>query len=254
MKKTKKAVKTGLKSKKSSAAKPKKAVKKLSSTWNVSLEELLEAGCHFGHAVSKIHPRMRKYIYTARQGVHIFDLVKTRRSLIAAAKFLSDLIKGGGKVVFVGTKRQAAPIIGSRVKGTGMFYIKKRWIGGLLTNWSEVKKNLEKLSQLEEELKQERRGRTKYEQLLLKREYSRLKELYGGISGLTDIPQALFIVDIKAEKTAVSEAKKMGIPVVAIVDSNSDPQGIDYVIPANDDAKGSIDYIVSKIIEAIKKK
>jgi len=226
--------------------------KEKSANIDISLEELLEAGCHFGHAVSKIHPQMREYVYMARQGVHIFDLVKTRQCLIDAAQFLADLIRVGGKVIFVGTKRQAAPIIEKKVKKTGMFYIKKRWIGGLLTNWLEVKKNLEKLIGLKKEIDKGRGGRTKYEQILLKREYSRLEGFYGGISSLTDIPQALFIVDVKREKTAISEAKKMGIPVVAIVDTNNDPSGIDYVIPANDDAKGSIDYIVGKIVEVIK--
>jgi len=229
-------------------------VKEKSANINISLEELLEAGCHFGHAVSKIHPQMREYVYMARQGVHIFDLVKTRQCLIAAAQFLTDLTKKGGKIIFVGTKRQAAPIIEKKVKGTGMFYIKKRWVGGLLTNWPEVKKNLEKLINLKKEINRGRGKRTKYEHILLKREYNRLEEFYGGISGLTGIPQALFIVDVKREKTAVSEAKKMGIPVVAIVDTNNNPSGVDYVIPANDDAKGSIDYIVGKIVEAIKGK
>ena len=116
--------------------------KKKSVNIDISLEELLEAGCHFGHTVSKIHPQMREYVYMARQGIHIFDLVKTRQRLITAAQFLADLVKEGGKVIFVGTKRQAAPIIEKKVKETDMFYIKKRWIGGLLTNWSEVKKNL----------------------------------------------------------------------------------------------------------------
>ena len=202
---------------------------------DISLEELLEAGCHFGHSVSKIHPQMREYVYMARQGVHIFDLVK-----------------GGGKVIFVGTKRQAAPIIEKKVKGTGMFYIRKHWVGGLLTNWSEVKKNLEKLIDLRGEVSRERKGRTKYEQALLKRECSRLEELYGGIDGLTDIPQALFVVDVKRKKTAILEAEKMGIPVVAIVDTNSNPSGVDYIIPANDDAKGSISYIIGKIVEVIR--
>jgi len=226
--------------------------KEKSVSIDISLEELLEAGCHFGHSVSKIHPQMREYVYMARQGVHIFDLVKTRQCLITAAQFLADLVKAGGKVVFVGTKRQAAPIIEKKVKKTGMFYIRKRWIGGLLTNWSEVKKNLEKLIGLKKEIDKGREGRTKYEQVLLKREYSRLEGFYGGISGLTDIPQALFVVDVKREKTAIAEAKKMGVSVVAIVDTNNNPSGIDYVIPANDDAKGSIDYIVGKIVEVIK--
>jgi len=226
--------------------------KKKSVNIDISLEELLEAGCHFGHTVSKIHPQMREYVYMARQGIHIFDLVKTRQRLITAAQFLADLVKEGGKVIFVGTKRQAAPIIEKKVKETDMFYIKKRWIGGLLTNWSEVKKNLGKMADLKEQIDKGREGRTKYEQVLLKREYIRLEGFYGGISSLTDIPQALFIVDVKREKTAISEARKMGIPVVAIVDTNSDPSGIDYVIPANDDAKGSIDCIVGKIVEVIK--
>jgi len=219
---------------------------------DISLEELLEAGCHFGHSVSKIHPQMREYVYMARQGVHIFDLVKTRQCLINAIHFLADLVKGGGKVIFVGTKRQAAPIIEKKVKGTGMFYIRKHWVGGLLTNWSEVKKNLEKIIDLRGEVSRERKGRTKYEQALLKRECSRLEELYGGIDGLTDIPQALFVVDVKREKTAILEAEKMGIPVVAIVDTNSNPSGVDYIIPANDDAKGSISYIIGKIVEVIR--
>lgn len=235
--------------------KTKASISKASSFIDVPLEELLEAGCHFGHSASKINPNMKPYVYMTRNGVNIIDLVKTQKKLIIAARFLGDLVAQGGQVVLVGTKRQAVPVIKKRAKEAGLFYIKKRWIGGLLTNWEEVRKNLLRLAKIEKDLQQKnRRGRTKYEQVLLERDYQRLESVYGGIVNLKEIPQAFFIVDVKQEKTAVSEIKKMGVPIVAIVDTNGNPAGIDYMIPANDDARGSIDYILSKIVEAIKNK
>ena len=220
---------------------------------DISLEGLLQAGCHFGHSVSKVNPRMQEYIFTVREGTHIFDLIKTKVQLEEAIDYLVDSVKNEGKIIFLGTKRQAAEAIKKAAQATGMFYVNARWIGGLLTNWLEVKKNLVRLEELNNKLLEKNPDLTKYEISVLKREQRRLQDLYGGLVCLEGLPDKLFIVDPKKEQTAVREAKRMGIGVVAIVDTNADPENIDRVIPANDDAQASIEYLLDQIVKSLKK-
>jgi len=234
--------------------KKKKIKKKPTVKVNIPLEELLGAGCHFGHSVSKVNPRMQDYIFTSRKGIHIFDLVKTKEHLMEAGKFLAELVSKGGKIIFVGSKRQASEAIKKTAQEINMFYVSNRWVGGLLTNWSQIEKNLKKMVDLREELDKNEKEKSKFELNILKRELRHLEDLYGGIVGLKDLPQALFAVDVKRERTAIAEAKQLGIPVVAIVDTNGDPRDIDYVIPANDDAQGSVEYLLNKIGVMISKK
>ncbi len=229
--------------------KPKKVINSL----DISLEELLGAGCHFGHLVSKVNPKMQEYIFAVREGVHIFDLVKTKNQLEEAINFLAEIVASGGKIIFLGTKRQAAEAVKEAAIKMGMFYVNTRWIGGLLTNWPEVKKNLTRLEELKQRLAEKETSLTKYEISVLKREQRRLEDLYGGLIGLEELPQNLFIVDPKKERTAVREAKIMGIKVAGIADTNADPDDIDYIIPANDDAKASVEFIFSKITAGVKK-
>ncbi|TSC53887.1 MAG: small subunit ribosomal protein S2 [Microgenomates group bacterium LiPW_16] len=217
----------------------------------ISLKELLEAGCHFGHQVPRWNPRARSFIYTARDGVHIIDLAKTKEGLEAAAAFVKELAKSGGTIIFVGTKRQARGIVYQEARKSGAFYLVTRWLGGLLTNWEQIKKNLEKLDKLRREKKGETWEKfTKKEQQILEKELNKLEKLYGGIADLADLPQALFLVDIRKEEAAVREAIKTGVKTLGIVDTNANPDLIDYPIPANDDAIGSIKLIVSYIAQA----
>ena len=219
---------------------------------DVSLEELLEAGCHFGHRTTRWHPKMKPYIFTARDGIHIFDLAQTREGLLKAASFISQTIKKGGKVLFVGTKRQAKEQIVKTAKKLGQPYVDNRWLGGTITNWDQMKKRIDKLHKMRKEREEgEYKKFTKKERLLLDREISRLESLFGGISELEKVPDAIFLVDTKNEKTAVREAARKEIPMVAICDTNSDPTNIEYVIPANDDAQKSIELILKKIEEAV---
>ncbi len=219
----------------------------------ISLKDLLEAGCHFGHQSRRWHPKMQPYLYGAREGVHIFDLVKTKEGLEAAATFARDTAAKGGKIVFVGSKRQAKDIIIEEAKGAGMPYVAERWLGGIMTNWEQIKKSVDKLKDLKtKKAIGEFKKYTKKENLLIDREIVKLERFVGGLVDLTQLPEALFIVDIKKEAAAVAEALQKEIPTIAIVDSNCDPTPIDFVIPANDDATGSIKFIVQTIAQAIK--
>lgn len=218
---------------------------------DVSLKALLEAGCHFGHKVDRWHPKAAAFIYQERDGIHVIDLAKTRSGLLKAAEYLKNLVATGGTVLFMGTKRQAVAIITEEAGRVGASFMKKRWIGGFLTNWEQVHKNLEKIRRLTEEEKTNAwKKYPKHERVKLSRYLDKIEELYGGVVNLTDKPQALVVVDIKREMVAVREAQRMGIPIVAIVDTNSDPTGIDFVVPANDDAVGSIKYLVHYLAEA----
>lgn len=219
----------------------------------VSLKDLLEAGAHFGHQARRWNPKMKDYLFGVRDGIHIFDLAKTKEGLEEAAKFVKTTAAEGGKIVFVGTKRQAGAIIKEEAKKAGMPFVDQRWLGGTVTNWGEIKKRIDKLLEMKEKKeKGEYKKYTKKEQLLIDREIAKLERKLGGLVGLEDLPEAIFVVDTKKEKAAVREAKRKGIPVVAVVDSNSDPDLVDYVIPANDDAVGAIKMIVSVIGEAAK--
>lgn len=219
----------------------------------ITLKELLEAGCHFGHQTRRWNPKMKLYLYDVRDRVHIFDLVKTKEGLEEAMKAGRKAAAEGKRIVFVGTKRQAQAIIEEEAKKAGVPYVSERWIGGTITNWEQIKKSIERLIKMTETRKKgEYKKYTKKEQLLLNREIARLEKFYGGLVGLEKAPEILFIVDVKKEEVAVKEARKKEVPVIAIVDSNSDPDGADWVIPANDDAVGSIKFITEKIAEAVK--
>lgn len=218
----------------------------------VSLEDLLEAGCHFGHQSRRWHPKMAPFIWTVRDGVHIFDLAKTKAGLEKTAVFAQATAAKKGKIVFVGTKRQASGIIKEEAKRCRMPYINQRWLGGLITNWQQVKKSIEKLIEMKQKKKTGEYDKyTKKEQLLLDREIARLEKFFGGLVNLKELPAAIFVVDCKKEEAAVKEAKMKKIKIIGIVDTNTNPTGIDYIIPANDDAVGSIKLITSKIAEAI---
>jgi len=218
-----------------------------------SLKDLLEAGAHFGHQAARWNPKMKPYLYTVRDGVHVFDLAKTKEGLDKACEYVRKLTAEGEKIVFVGTKRQAEAIVKEEAKKAGVPYVSERWLGGTITNWEQIKKSIEKLTEMiEKREKGEYKKYTKKEQLLLDREIARLEKFFGGLVSLKELPAAIFVVDTKKEVTAVKEAEQKGITVVAIVDSNSDPDLVDYVIPANDDAVGAVKLIVGAIAEAAK--
>ncbi|MBU4309995.1 30S ribosomal protein S2 [bacterium] len=218
----------------------------------VSMKELLEAGMHFGHQTKRWNPRMKDYIFGARNGIHIIDLAKTLRKLGEAYKFVTGLAKEGGSFLFVGTKRQAKDAILSQTKRCGMYYVTERWLGGTLTNFQTIKKNIEHLKRLEA---QEKEGGfsslTKKEALKKSRERVKLERTLGGIKGMDGLPSALILIDVYKERIALREANKIKIPVVALVDTNCDPTGVDYIIPGNDDAIRSITLICTKMADAI---
>lgn len=219
----------------------------------VPLEELLEAGCHFGHQSRRWHPKMSPYIWGERTGVHIFDLEKTQKALSEACEFIKKLSAEGKNIVFVGTKRQAADVLKEEAERIKTPFVAKRWLGGTITNWEQIKKSITELKELRQKKEAGELDRyTKKERVLFDRKISRLERIVGGIENLNGIPDALYIVDIKREISAVREARIAGIPVVAIVDSNCDPEGITRVIPANDDAVRSIKLITAKIADAVR--
>lgn len=217
----------------------------------VSLNDLLTAGSHFGHKAERWHPKAQEFIYTEKDGIHIIDLAKTKAGLDEAAQALRDMVAEGKEVLFVGTKRQAKAVVKDAATKAGAPYLTERWIGGFLTNWEGIKKNIDKINKLT--LDRESGGWKKFpkhEQSKLGRYLSRLNMVYQGVLKLNASPDALFIIDIRKESSAVAEGLRIGIPIFAIVDTNCDPTDIDYVIPANDDAVGSIQYITDVIAEA----
>lgn len=217
----------------------------------ITLQDLLEAGCHFGHKAERWHPKAADFIWTEKDGVHIVDLAKTKAGLEAGASFVRELGKSGGTILFVGTKRQAKGVVTDLAQKAGAAYLTQRWIGGFLTNWEGVHKNIQKINRLaEEQATNAWKKFPKHERTKLGHYLARLKVDYGGVLELNQLPDALFIVDVKKEATAVREAVRAGIPIVGIVDTNSDPTNIDYVIAANDDAVGSIEFIARVIAEA----
>ena len=230
---------------------------------NITLEELLEAGCHFGHQVTRGNPKARDFVFESRDGIQIIDLVKTKEGLELAGKFLKDFARDPlVNMVIVGTKRQSQEILKSEIERitkeingeSGFYYVTNKWIGGLLTNFSEVSKNFKKLKDLIHNLEtpSEQEGYTKKEIGGWAKEKEKLEILYGGVYKLTKKPDVLFIIDSKLESLAVNEAKKVKIPTVAIVDTNADPALVDYPIPANDDAAGSLELIIGYILESWK--
>ncbi len=218
----------------------------------VPLEDLLESGAHFGHQAKRWNPRMKQYIYSTRDGIHIFDLAKTAQGLQAACEYLKDLVSKGGRVVFVGTKRQAQAIIKEEALRCGAFFVSERWLGGAITNWEQVGKSVRKLSDMKQKREAgEYQKYTKKERVLIDKDINRMSRFLGGLEGLTKVPDALFIVDVMREIAAVREANSRSVPVVALVDTNANPDLVDYVIPVNDDAVRSIKLVVSKIADAV---
>lgn len=221
-------------------------------TIDITLEELLEAGCHFGHQIRRWNPKMAQYIYGEREGIHIFDLAKTREMLLEACQAIRETVEKGEVILFVGTKRQAQDLVVQTAKGVGMPYIASRWLGGMLTNFEQISRSIKKLKEMKEKQESgEYKEYTKLERLLIDREIGKLERVLGGISEMKKIPDMMFIVDTHEEATAVREAQRMGVPVVGITDTNSDPTKINYPIPANDDAVKSISYILGVVGQAI---
>lgn len=220
---------------------------------DISLQQLLEAGCHFGHQARRWNPVMKKYIFGERDGVHIFDLVKTKEGLEAAIEFVKRLTKEKKVILFVGTKRQAQEAVKREAMRVGMPYVAQRWLGGMLTNFSQMQKRVHKLKDLKAKRESgELKKYTKREQLLIDREIARLEKFLGGVADMDKLPDAVFVVDTHQEEVAVREANRMKIPVVGMVDTNGDPDRVDYIIPVNDDAVKSIELIVSTVAKAIK--
>jgi small subunit ribosomal protein S2 len=217
----------------------------------VSMKSLLESGSHFGHQTKRWNPKMKPYIFTARNGIHILDLQKTIQGLTLAYNFVVETVAGGGKVLFVGTKKQAQEAIGEEAARAGQLAITQRWLGGTLTNFVTIRKRLRYLADLEDQRDRGDFARlTKAEGLKLGQEIDKLNRVFSGIKKMDRLPGALFIVDPHKEDLAVKEARKVGIPIVAMVDTNCDPDVIDYVIPTNDDAIRSIRLITGKIADA----
>ena len=217
-----------------------------------NVEELLQAGMHFGHRTSKWHPKMKPFIFGERKGVHIIDLIKSREQLEKALGFISDISARGGKVLFVGTKAQVKGLLKKVAKETDMPYVCEHWLGGTMTNFPVIKKNVKKYKDLIEKQGEGKLSKyTKKEQLQFSRQIAKLELSVGGLVDLNAMPDAVFIWDIKNEKTALAEAKKKLIPIIAVCDTNVDPSGVAYVIPANDDASKTIKLVFDLIKEAV---
>ena len=221
---------------------------------DITLQQLLEAGCHFGHQARRWNPAMKKYIYGERDGVHIFDLVQTKAGLNAAVELVKKLAKDGKIILCVGTKRQAQEAVKREAMRVGMPYVTQRWLGGMLTNFAQMQKRVYKLKDLKAKRESgELKKYTKREQLLIDREIAQLEKFLGGVADMGKLPDALLVVDTHREEVAVREANKMGIPVVGMVDTNGDPARVDYIIPVYDDAVKSIELVVKAVASAIKK-
>ncbi len=218
----------------------------------VTMKQLLEAGVHFGHQTRRWNPKMSTYIYMERNGIYIIDLQQTVKKFDQAYEFVKSVVAGGKGILFVGTKKQAQETIREEALRSGMFYVNQRWLGGMLTNYKTIRKRVFRLKELE---KQEAEGAfsvlTKKEVAKLVNERERLERFLGGIKDMDKLPGAVFVVDPRKEKIAVAEARKLNIPVVAIVDTNCDPDEIDYVIPGNDDAIRAVKLIASRIADAV---
>lgn len=215
------------------------------------LEDLLQAGCHFGHLASRWNPKMKPYIFMEKNGVHVIDLKKTQQKLDAACKAISDIAANGESILFVGTKKQAQEIIRGEAERSNNFYVVERWLGGQLTNFATVKRSVRKWKSLEKKATDGTYEKiTKKEKLDIERQKEKMEKVLGGIADMKRIPGAIFVVDILREHIAVQEAKKLGVPVFGIVDTNADPDRVDYAIPANDDASKSISVISKAITDA----
>ncbi|MBN1689441.1 MAG: 30S ribosomal protein S2 [Dehalococcoidia bacterium] len=219
---------------------------------SVTVKQLLEAGAHFGHQTGHWHPKMKNYIFTQRNGIHIIDLEQTVTLLNKACAFVRDMVSNGQTIMFVGTKKQAQEIIEEEAKRCGMYYVNQRWLGGMLTNFNTIQGRIDYLVRLEDK---NSRGELDYmskkDKLKVEKEMSKLNRLMGGFKEMTSLPGAIFIIDPTKEKIALNEAQKVGVKLVATVDTNCNPDGIDYIIPANDDAIKAIKVICMHIADAV---
>lgn len=215
-----------------------------------SMRQLLEAGVHFGHQKHRWNPKMERHIFGVRNDIHILDLSQTVPALSRALQLISDTVADGGRVLFVGTKRQAAPVVAEAARQCAQYYVNSRWLGGTLTNWQTISNSIARLRELEGKLSEGATGLTKKETLLLGRERDRLELDLGGIKDMGNLPNLLFVIDTNKEANAIKEARRLGIPVIAIVDSNSDPDTVDYPIPGNDDAARALELYCSLVSRA----
>ncbi len=216
-----------------------------------TMRQLLEAGVHFGHHTRRWNPKMRQYIFGVRNGVHILDLQQTQQLLRTALTEIRNIVSKGGRILFVGTKRQAQGVIAESATRCGQYYVNHRWLGGMMTNWKTITSSINRLRDLEKLLSGDQSGYTKKELLMMTREHDKLVASIGGIKDMGGQPDALFIIDTNKEDIAVKEANKLGIPVFAVVDSNGDVDGVDYVIPGNDDALRAIDLYCELVAGAV---
>lgn len=218
----------------------------------ISMKQLLEAGVHFGHQTRRWNPKMDRYIFTERNGIYIIDLQKTVKKVEEAYNFIKSVAFDNGSILFVGTKKQAQDSVKEEAERCGMYYINQRWLGGTLTNFQTIQKRIDRLHELE---RMSEDGTfevlPKKEVIILNKEKDRLEKFLGGISGMKKLPSALFIIDPRKERIAVAEARKLGIPIVGIVDTNCDPDEIDYVIPGNDDAIRAVKLLTAKMADAV---
>jgi small subunit ribosomal protein S2 len=218
----------------------------------VTMKQLLEAGVHFGHQTRRWNPKMKPYIFTERNGIYIIDLQKTVKMMEDAYAFVRDVVADGGTVLFVGTKKQAQNTIREEAERCGMFYVNVRWLGGMLTNFQTIRKRVQRLQEIEDmEADGSLELRPKKEVLQILKEKEKLEKFLGGVREMTELPDAVFVVDPRKERIAVQEARKLNIPIVAIVDTNCDPDEVDYIIPGNDDAIRAIKLICGKISDAV---
>ena len=221
--------------------------------YDIELTQLIEAGAHFGHLTRRWNPKMKPYIFMEKNGIHIIDLNKTKKMITEAAVALGEVVNQGNRVLFIGTKKQAKNIIETEARSCGMNWVTERWLGGMLTNFSTIRRSVKRLQQIE---RQETDGTfekiTKKERLFLTREKDKLRKILEGVETMNKLPGAVFIVDVKKESIAVKEAKRLDIPVFAMVDTNCDPDLIDYIIPANDDAVKTIELVIKTMVESVK--
>ncbi len=218
---------------------------------SITMKELLEAGVHFGHQTRRWNPKMKRYIFGKRNGIYIIDLQKTLRLFKEASEFVTDLASNGKRILFIGTKRQAQDAVVEEANRCGMFYVNSRWLGGTLTNFVTVRRSIDRLKELEATLEDEDSELSKKERAALDKERDRLQKNLIGIREMEELPDAVFIIDPRKEHIAVKEAQKLGIPLVAIVDTNCDPDGIDHVIPGNDDAIRAIRLFTQKVADSV---
>ena len=218
---------------------------------NITIQQLLEAGVHLGHKTLRWNPKMKKYIFGKRDSIHIIDLTQTLELTNVALEKVYETIANNGKILFISTKKQASEAIAELAKNTGQYFVNYRWLGGMLTNWGTISKSIKKLDKINLDLASENRGFTKKELLKMSVLRDKLQRSLGGISEMKKIPDLVFVIDTNYESLAIKESIKLGIPIIAILDTNSDPAGIDYPIPGNDDARRSIDLYCSLIKETI---